>query len=132
MTSTEVGDPELLAAPHGGKNSIEGELARISTDIEKKVPGTNPDKIDSEVAKYASDARIDISPERSVELRKKIDRRVLSVMILTYFLQAIDKGTLSFAAIMGLLDDTGLANADGSPSSQVNSPHDRLRDKDSR
>jgi len=39
-------------------------------------------------------------------------------MIFTYFLQAIDKGTLSFASIMGLLDDTGLANEDGSPNAK--------------
>ena len=37
-----------------------------------------------------------------------IDRRVLSVMVFTYFLQALDKGTLSFAVIMGIKDDLHL------------------------
>lgn len=120
MASIEVGDPESIAPPYGSKkNSIDAEhLARVSTDLEKKVPGADTDKIDREVAKYASDVRIEISPERSAELCRKIDRRVLSVMVLTYFLQAIDKGTLSFAAIMGLLEDTGTAKADGSPNWQ--------------
>jgi hypothetical protein len=29
-------------------------------------------------------------------------------MILTYFLQALDKGTMSFTSIMGIRDDLGL------------------------
>lgn len=70
-------------------------------------------EIDKELAQYVGE-RMVISKERSDELRKKIDRRVLVVMILTYFLQAIDKGTLSFASIMGLPADTGMVNADGS------------------
>ncbi len=55
-----------------------------------------------------SDARIVISDERSAQLRCMIDKRVLAIMIATYFLQAIDKGTLSFSSIMGLNPDTGL------------------------
>ncbi|KAF3765194.1 MFS general substrate transporter [Cryphonectria parasitica EP155] len=66
------------------------------------------DKVDKELAQYVSAARIEISPEKNVELRRKIDRRILVVMVCTYFLQAIDKGTLSFASIMGIVDDTGL------------------------
>jgi MFS family permease len=37
-----------------------------------------------------------------------IDKRVLSIMIFTYFLQALDKGTLSFTVIMGIKTDLGL------------------------
>jgi MFS family permease len=37
-----------------------------------------------------------------------INKRVLVIMIATYFLQAIDKGTLSFTSIMGLPDDLHL------------------------
>ncbi|KAF1813879.1 MFS transporter [Eremomyces bilateralis CBS 781.70] len=42
--------------------------------------------------------RIDqeISPEENKRLKRMIDRRVLPIMIFTYFLQALDKGTLSF------------------------------------
>jgi hypothetical protein len=61
----------------------------------------NYERVDSEVAKYASDVAIDISPEENSRLKTLIDKRVLAVMIITYFLQAIDKGTLSFTSIMG-------------------------------
>jgi hypothetical protein len=65
-------------------------------------------KVDKELAQYVSDVRIDISPEENKRLLKMIDKRILAIMITTYFLQAIDKGTLSFASIMGIREDTGL------------------------
>ncbi|KAL8386820.1 hypothetical protein RB595_010362 [Gaeumannomyces hyphopodioides] len=64
--------------------------------------------VDEEVAQYMSDVRIDISPEENKRLLRMIDRRVLSIMVSTYFLQAIDKGTISFASIMGIIQDTKL------------------------
>lgn len=60
----------------------------------------NYEKLDKELAEYVSDARIEISPEKNAELRRMIDKRVLTIMVGTYFLQAIDKGTLSFSSIM--------------------------------
>ncbi|TRX88961.1 hypothetical protein FHL15_010189 [Xylaria flabelliformis] len=82
-------------------------------DIELKGDHTQLDRVDKEIAKYASQARINISTEENTRLRRLIDRRVLVVMIATYFLQAIDKGTLSFSSIMGLPKDTGLLTPDG-------------------
>lgn len=98
------------------KRSVD-EIERTVTDTitdEKKAYYSS--KVDKEVAKYMSKHRIDISPEKNNELRKKIDRRVLSIMIATYFLQAIDKGTMSFASIMGIREDTGLLEKDQSVS----------------
>lgn len=120
MASIDVGDPETVAPASqlGGKNPLEGDAQRDSIDYEKQAQHVS-DKIDKEVAQYAHDDRAELSPERDALLKKKIDKRVLSIMIFTYFLQAIDKGTLSFASIMGLLDDTGLANEDGSPNAKV-------------
>lgn len=73
---------------------------------------TNYEKVDKELVKYIADARVTISQEKNAELRRKIDRRILVLMILTYFLQAIDKGTMSFASIMGIKDDTHLSRQD--------------------
>ncbi|KAK5055363.1 hypothetical protein LTR84_013113 [Exophiala bonariae] len=66
------------------------------------------DRIDKDVAKYATQERIEISESENKRLKRMIDRRVLAIMIPTYFLQALDKGTLSFAAIMGIRKDLGL------------------------
>lgn len=53
----------------------------------------NYDRIDKELAQYASATKIEITPEEDKRLKRMIDRRVLSIMIFTYFLQALDKGT---------------------------------------
>ncbi|KAK4065862.1 uncharacterized protein Triagg1_8414 [Trichoderma aggressivum f. europaeum] len=92
-------------------DEIENNIATIlSNEIEKD--HTNYGRVDKELAQYITDARITISPEKNDELRRKIDRRILAVMISTYFLQAIDKGTMSFASIMGIKNDTHLSGQD--------------------
>ncbi|KAI1824973.1 major facilitator superfamily domain-containing protein [Xylaria intraflava] len=92
---------------------IENRRTISTMDDELKGDHARLDQMDKEVAKYASEAPVNISPEENMRLRKLIDRRILVVMIVTYFLQAIDKGTLSFSSIMGLPKDTGLTTPDG-------------------
>ncbi|KAF0323656.1 hypothetical protein K4K61_006288 [Colletotrichum sp. SAR11_59] len=98
MASQEVTD-----AP-GAKPTLT-ELER--TPSYEKAQATRLENVDNELSQYIG-GDITVSKERSDELRKKIDRRILLVMICTYFLQAIDKGTMSFASVMGLQKDTGL------------------------
>ena len=66
------------------------------------------DRIDRDVAKYANAVRVEISDAENKRLKRLIDRRVLAIMIPTYFLQALDKGTMSFASIMGIREDLNL------------------------
>ena len=118
--SDTIGNPQ----PSAGivKRKDDAADAR-SVNMTDKDDAQRFDEIDKEVAKYVADGNVTISPERSRELRRKIDRRVLVVMITTYFLQAIDKGTMSFASIMGLTEDAGLLNEDGSISQKVGGPY---------
>ncbi|EPE03848.1 allantoate permease [Ophiostoma piceae UAMH 11346] len=103
MTTLETADPETVV----------GMRPVVSSDIhDTKMLDMNIGAIDKELVQYVSDVRIHISPEKDRQLRRMIDKRVLVVMIATYFLQAIDKGTLSFASIMGIVADTGLVNQD--------------------
>lgn len=97
-----TGDPKM-ETDHG---VVEAERAP-SAELDKSVM-QNYDRMDKEVAKYVSDGRIEISEEENIRLRRLIDKRVLVIMISTYFLQAIDKGTMSFASIMGIIEDTGM------------------------
>lgn len=93
--------PETEGVPKAAsthKEDIERK-ASLAEDVSKG-DQTQYHKIDKELAKYAGGEAIHISPEESTRLRKMIDKRVLLVMILTYFLQAIDKGTLSFAYVV--------------------------------
>ncbi len=85
-----------------------------STHVERMEYGgkdtTDFTQVDKEVAKYTSDVRIDIDEATNNRLKKMVNRRVLIIMIFTYFLQALDKGTLSFASIMGIQKDAGLVD----------------------
>lgn len=85
------------------KNDVANVERVLSTD--EKGEHINYDRIDNELAKYANAVAIDISPEENKRLKRMIDRRVLPIMVFTYFLQALDKGTMSFASIMGLRKD---------------------------
>ncbi|KAL2143307.1 hypothetical protein VTI28DRAFT_10550 [Corynascus sepedonium] len=96
-----VGDQKLDV----DKDVVEAERAP-SPELEKRGPDYS--KMDKELAQYVSDTRFDISEEENNRLRRLIDKRVLVIMITTYFLQAIDKGTMSFASIMGIIEDIHL------------------------
>ncbi|OAQ66380.1 allantoate permease [Pochonia chlamydosporia 170] len=54
------------------------------------------------------DEPISISPEDDARILRRIDIALLPLMLSVYFLQALDKATLSYASIFGLIDDTGL------------------------
>ncbi|KIK65420.1 hypothetical protein GYMLUDRAFT_239956 [Collybiopsis luxurians FD-317 M1] len=84
----------------------------LYTENEAPPPG-----IDAEVAEFfathAADASKDAKPVEiddatNARLRWMIHKRVLVVMVTTYFCQTLDKGTINFASIMGIQTDTHL------------------------
>lgn len=93
MMSSEKNDkgaPEVLEDPGDSKQQA------------------NYDLVDREVAQYASEAIVEIDEATNKRLKRMVDKRILSVMVFTYFMQALDKGTMSFASIMGIIPDTNL------------------------
>lgn len=101
--ASNLDHPDSKAAPDAS------QIERIATPDDTKVPQQDYNLIDAEVAKYTlSGHGVPISDAESKRLKRLIDRRVLPVMIFTYFLQALDKGTMSFASIMNIRQDTGL------------------------
>ncbi|KAK8043387.1 Major facilitator superfamily transporter [Apiospora rasikravindrae] len=122
MSGIEGPDPDLVqpAHPHHDHatkrkskslHEAEGTLSHTEDVDPKHVDHANLDRIDKEVAEYMTadgQAGPAISPEENTRLRRLIDRRVLTIMIATYFLQAIDKGTMSFSSIMGIREDANL------------------------
>lgn len=79
--------------------SYPDDLAKDNMDITR---------VDKEIQAYAAHGQVEIDEETNKRLKKLIDRRVLVIMIITYFLQALDKGTMSFSAIMGIKKDANL------------------------
>ncbi|EMF08909.1 2-ketogluconate transporter [Sphaerulina musiva SO2202] len=84
------------------------EVERVHSQDDMQKDHQDYSRMDNEVAKYASATAIAISPAENRRLKMLIDKRVLTIMVLTYFLQALDKGTLSFTSIMGLREDLHL------------------------
>jgi hypothetical protein len=82
------------------------ENASLADEPLKSV--ANHERIDPEVAKYATNDGITVSDSENNRLKRMIDKRVLGVMVFTYFLQALVKGTLPFTAIMNLREDLNL------------------------
>ncbi|KAK3291634.1 general substrate transporter [Chaetomium fimeti] len=118
MGSPELGDRDAVSPTGDGSTSgdqktnpykdvVETERAQ-SPELEKH--HQNYGKMDKELAQYVSDTRVEISEAEDNRLRRLIDKRILVIMITTYFLQAIDKGTMSFASIMGIIQDTNLGD----------------------
>ncbi|KIY73759.1 MFS general substrate transporter [Cylindrobasidium torrendii FP15055 ss-10] len=68
-----------------------------------------PAGIDNEVANFfSSQGPVEIDEATNKRLRWMVHKRVLLVMVITYFAQALDKGTINFASIMGIVQDTHL------------------------
>jgi hypothetical protein len=116
--------PEVSSYPVDKKEI--GQVERVMSGEDEKVDHINYDRVDKEVAKYA-DAyadRVHISEEENKRLKKLIDRRVLPIMIVTYFLQALDKGTMSFSSIMGIRNDIPILQQNYYVS-RTRTPHDQ-------
>jgi hypothetical protein len=110
MTSHDaVGHTAPEVVHTSGNDARKPDIAQVervlSTTDGMEKDHMNYDRVDQELAKYANAVAIEISPEENARLKRLIDRRVLPVMVFTYFLQALDKGTMSFASIMGIRKD---------------------------
>jgi hypothetical protein len=69
--------------------------------------------IDEELRKYVVAAdNVQVDEATSKRLRHMINKRVLIVMVGTYFLQSLDKNAISYAAIMGIQLDAHLVGQD--------------------
>ncbi|KAM0391830.1 putative transporter [Fusarium culmorum] len=54
------------------------------------------------------DEHVTVSPADDARILRRIDLALLPLMLSVYFLQALDKATLSYASIFGLIEDTNL------------------------
>lgn len=99
-----------------GTKPTEQHLERIASPD----PDVLPDKhaaVDEELRRYVVAAgSVEVDEATSKRLRRLIDKRVLIVMVGTYFLQSLDKNAISFAAIMGIQEDAHLVGQDVSSS----------------
>jgi hypothetical protein len=112
-TSSNMADNKNIHIdPVTGKDAASmkemNEVERVMSPDDLSKDHQDYGRMDAEVAKYATGEQIDISEADNKRLKKLIDKRVLTIMVFTYFLQALDKGTMSFTSIMGLREDFNL------------------------
>jgi hypothetical protein len=106
-------DPTKHDAAEGSRNKSEFEHEEAL-----KQPALHG-RVDKELSLYVSDVAVEISSDRNQELVRKLDKRVLPVLVIACLLQALTQSTLPFASIMGLVEDTGMQSASGAVSQQV-------------
>lgn len=53
-----------------------------------------------------------VTPEDNKRILRKIDLTILPIMLAVYFLQGLDKATLSYASVFGLVKDAHLGGED--------------------
>lgn len=99
--------PAATTTGYDAKHDI-SQVERVMSGESLSKDHMNFDRVDAEVAKYTEGHAIEIDEATNKRLKRMIDFRVLTVMVFTYFLQALDKGTLSFTSIMGIRADTHL------------------------
>ncbi|ELU38658.1 2-ketogluconate transporter, putative [Rhizoctonia solani AG-1 IA] len=90
------------AQDKGGVEHLEdNKSATFSEDIEATKQNRG---IDQEIAQFAAQHAVEIDDATNKRLLGLINKRVLTVMLVsvTYFIQSLDKGTMSFAAIMNI------------------------------
>ncbi|KAJ5701045.1 hypothetical protein N7488_008593 [Penicillium malachiteum] len=100
--------PELEMDHYKAKEDIAHVERVLSPTDDLKKEDMDFSRVDKEIQMYVSRGQVEIDEATNKRLKRMIDRRVLVIMICTYFLQALDKGTMSFASIMGIKTDAHL------------------------
>ncbi|CAA9963375.1 MFS 1 domain containing protein [Pyrenophora teres f. maculata] len=76
--------------------------------IHKPVDNAGGKGKDKAAALLASNERIIVTEAENARVLKKIDLVILPILLSVYFLQSLDKTTLSYASVFGLIEDANL------------------------
>ncbi|KAI8657049.1 MFS domain-containing protein [Fusarium sp. Ph1] len=82
-------------------------------------PESITDASTAEALNFCQEVEGQVDPEIAKAIRWKIDMRLMPLLCLTYTLQAIDKNTISYAAVFGLRQEIGLKGTEFSWASAI-------------
>ncbi|CAN9318226.1 unnamed protein product [Alternaria alternata] len=88
------------------KNHVEN--VETTESIHKPSNAANGKGKDKAAALLASNERIAVTSAENKRVLKKIDLVILPILLSVYFLQSLDKTTLSYASVFGLIEDANL------------------------
>ncbi|KAF6810629.1 transporter C460.05-like protein 1 [Colletotrichum sojae] len=73
-----------------------------------KDQGPNNARGGDRAANLIGDQQVELTEEDNKRIRRKTDKRILSILVWVYFLQILDKSVLGYGAIFGLREDCNL------------------------
>ncbi|KAF2733369.1 allantoate permease-like protein [Polyplosphaeria fusca] len=93
-----------------GSTPIEQEISKNEIDTIEAVqkPDQGVKGKDKAAAFIDSNERIVVTPEDNKRVLRKIDLVILPILLSVYCLQSLDKTTLSYASVFGLIEDANL------------------------
>ena len=84
-------------------NKADVETSEVTENLSKPARGK-----DKAAAFLESNQRIALTPAEDKAVLRKIDAVILPILLSVYFLQSLDKTTLSYASVFGLIEDANL------------------------
>ncbi|KAG8741426.1 hypothetical protein FRC10_002873 [Ceratobasidium sp. 414] len=66
---------------------------------------------DAALAILGTETAVDITPEQDAAVLRKVDKWLIPVMLMVYFLQQLDKSSLSYASVFGIVSDAHLVGS---------------------
>ncbi|PVH98089.1 MFS general substrate transporter [Periconia macrospinosa] len=101
MAKDDTVAPSAVATEEIGKNEIHQH-----DDIQK--PAISGKGRDKAAELLNSNPRITVTPADNQRVLRKIDIIILPILLSVYFLQSLDKTTLSYSSVFGLIEDAKL------------------------
>lgn len=77
-------------------------------DATSKKAAIHFEAVDEDTLRYTTGPPVEIDAVTNKRLFWKLNRCILTIQLVTYFCQSLDKGTLNFASIMGIQKDAKL------------------------
>ncbi len=96
-------------AGYDNKNNIE-----TVEKLNKNVTNVHDTHGRDKAAEFLENAgqQVTVTAEDNARIRKRIDLTILPIMLVVYFLQQLDKSSLSYASVFGLIQDAHLGGQD--------------------
>lgn len=81
---------------------------------QRKIPKTAAELQADKAAEFLTQMghTVVLTAKDNARVLRKIDMRILPIILFVYCLQSLDKTSLSYASVFGLVDDTGLVGAE--------------------
>ncbi|EOD53142.1 putative allantoate permease protein [Neofusicoccum parvum UCRNP2] len=94
-------------------HDIQGQAGKLDSERIEVVPQPSPDHNTHGLDKAAqflqqANKTVVVTPEENARIVRRIDWAILPILLTVYALQSLDKTSLSYASVFGLIDDTNL------------------------